>query len=204
MTTTFTYKSLDGWLMPGTAYFRKLQEHALQMEQEIAELKEQLAVSGSQALQKRAEKWSEEWQQKCIQTGELQKQLIELESQKDAEIMRLQYRAEFLEEQLEQCQARLEEYQTADKPNTQRKRDSESGKFVADMPKKEKMRIAYTMHNNNYTDAQIARKLNVTPSTVRNYISIYSAEESKRRLEQQLQYEKNKNKSDYDSVICYG
>ena len=58
----FQYKSLDGWLMPGIAYFRKLQEHALQMERELAELKEQLAVSGNRALQDRAEEWSKQWQ----------------------------------------------------------------------------------------------------------------------------------------------
>lgn len=202
MTTTFAYKSLDGWLIPGTGYFRKLQEHALQLEQELKELKENLAVSGSRALQDRAEKWSEEWQAKCIEVGELQKQLIELESQKDAEIMRLQYRAEFLEEQLEQYQARLEEYQTADKPNSQRKRDSESGKFVTDIPKKEKMRIAYTMHNNNYTDAQIARRLNVTSQTVKNYVSTYQAEQNRKWLEMQSQQVQNK--QDYNGVICYG
>ena len=163
----FTYKSLDGWFVPGIAYFRKLQEHALQMEQEIAELKEQLAVSGSQALQKRAEKWSEKWQEKCIEVGELQKRLIELESQKDAEIMRLQYRAEYLEQQ-------LEDYQAAETPNSQRKRNKQTGQFVTDIPKKQKMEQAYQMHNQGFNDAQIARKLNVTAETAKRYVADYS------------------------------
>ena len=201
MTTTFTYKSLDGWIMPGAGYLRKLQEHALQLEQELEELKENLAVSGNRALQDRAEEWSRHWQDKCIEVGELQKRLIEMESQKDAEIMRLQYRAEFLEGQLEQCQARLEEYQTADKPNSQRKRDSDSGRLITDIPKVEKMKIAYDMHRDKYTDAQIARRLNISSSTVKNYVSTYQAEQNRKWLEMQSKQEQNKQY--YNWGVCY-
>ena len=43
------------------------------LEEENEALKEKLAVSGSRALQDRAEKWSEKWQDKCIReiSGEI-------------------------------------------------------------------------------------------------------------------------------------
>lgn len=199
----FNYKNLEGSIHIGLLnYTRQLQDYAMEMEEQLIKLEEKLAVSGSRALQDRADRWSEKWQDKCIEVGELRKQLIELESQKDAEIMRLQYRAEFLEGQLEQCQARLEEYQMADKPNSQKKRDSESGKFVTDIPKKEKMKIAYDMHNDNYTDAQIARRLNISSGTVKNYISTYQADQNRKWLEMQSQQEQNQ--QDYNGIICYG
>lgn len=171
----FTYKSLDGWLLPGTGYFKKLQEHALRMEREIAELKEQLAVSGSQALQKRAEKWSEEWQDKCIEVGELQKRLIELESQKDAEIMRLQYQVEHLEEQLEQ-------YQRAENPvkkASQRGRDPKTGRFNTSIPASNKPFKAWLMKEQGYNTAQIAVKLGVSGDTVKRYIREQEADRKK-------------------------
>lgn len=166
MTTTFAYKSLDGWLIPGTGYFRKLQEHALQLEQENAELKEQLAVSGSQALQRRADKWSEQWQDKCIENGELRKQLIELESQKDAEIMRLQYQVEHLEQQLEQ-------YQLADNPVKApiiRGRDPKTGRFDTSIPARDKPYKAWLMKEQGYNPTQIAVKLNISKDSVKRYI----------------------------------
>lgn len=167
----FTYKSLDGWIMPGTGYFRKLQEHALQMEQEIAELKEQLAVSGSQALQKRAEKWSEKWQDKCIEVGELQKRLIELESQKDAEIMRLQYELEYYKEELKQ-------YQRADNPVKEpvvRGRDPKTGRFDTSVPARDKPYKAWLMKEQGYNPTQIAVKLNISKDTVKRYIRAENA-----------------------------
>ena len=160
----FAYKNLDGWFMPGLGYFKKLQEHALQIEQELTELREQLAVSGSRALQERAEKWAVEWQQKCIQVGELQKQLIEMESQKDAEINRLTHEIEYLEQQ-------LEIYQKAEHPNRiQRGRDPKTGRFNTSIPASDKPSKAYLMHRQGYSTAQIAVKLGISGDSVKRYI----------------------------------
>lgn len=167
----FSYKSLNGWLIPNINYFKALQEHALQMEQEIDRLQEQLAVSGSRALQERAEKWAVEWQQKCIQVGELQKQLIEVESQKDSEIMRLQYQVEYLEQQ-------LDIYQKAEKPGKhtiQRARDPKTGRFNS-VPASDKPFQAWLMHQQGYSNSQIAYKLGISADTVARYIRKQKAE----------------------------
>lgn len=164
MTLSFHYKRLDGWIVPGIAYLRELQEHALQMEQELAKLREQLAVSGSRALQERAEKWASEWQVKCIEVGELKKELIELESQKDAEINRLTHEIEYLEQQ-------LEIYQKAEHPNrTQRGRDPKTGRFNTSVPASDKPSRAYLMHRQGYSTAQIAVKLGISGDSVKRYI----------------------------------
>lgn len=163
---TFQYKSLDGWIVPGVAYFRQLQKHALQMEQEIAELKEQLAVSGSRALQSRAEEWSKQWQDINIETGKLKRQLIELESQKDAEIARLQHEVDYLEQQLEQ-------YKRADNPVKEpiiRGRDPKTGRFDTSIPARDKPFQAWLMKEQGYNPTQIAVKLNVSKDTVKRYI----------------------------------
>lgn len=160
----FQYKSLDGWLMPGIAYFRKLQEHAMQMEQEIAKLKEQLAVSGSRALQDRAEEWSKQWQDINIETGKLKRQLIELESQKDAEIARLQYQVEYLEQQ-------LSIYQQAENPQKKKPaRDEQTGRFTSSVPDRDKPFRAWMMDQQGYGTAQIAAKLGVSADTVKRYV----------------------------------
>ena len=164
MTLSFHYRRLDGWIMPGTGYLRELQDHALQMEQELAKLREQLAVSGSRALQERAEKWAVEWQQKCIQVGELQKQLIEMESQKNAEISRLGHEIEYLEQQLEM-------YQKAERPaRTPRGRDPKTGRFNTSIPASDKPSKAYLMHRQGFDTAQIAVKLGISGDSVKRYI----------------------------------
>lgn len=170
---TFTYKRLDGWLMPGTGYFKALQEHAIEMEHEISVLRKQAAISGNKYYQRDAAKWGEEWQKKCIEAGELKRQLIELEAEKDAEIKRLEYEIRYLQEQLEQ-------YQTAQKPVTTKKRDSNTGKFIADIPKSKKIQQAYEMYNNGYSLNQIACRLHISTETVKKYIAEY-----KRQLDNQ-------------------
>lgn len=171
----FAYKNLDGWFMPGSGYFRALQEHALQMEQELTKLREQLAVSGSRALQERAEKWAVEWQQKCIQVGELQKQLIEMESQKDAEINRLRHEIAYLEHQIEM-------YQRAENPGKgtiSRERDPKTGRFNTSVPQSDKPFRAWMMDRQGYSTAQIAVKLGVSGDTVKRYIRQQNARRGK-------------------------
>ena len=163
----FNYKNLDGSIHIGLLnYTRQLQDYAMDMEDYAAELEEQLAVSGSRALQDRANRWSEQWQDKCIEVGELRKQLIELESQKDAEIMRLQYQVEHLEQQLEQ-------YQLADNPVKApiiRGRDPKTGRFDTSIPARDKPYKAWLMKEQGYNPTQIAVKLNVSKDTVKRYI----------------------------------
>ena len=163
----FNYKNLDGSIHIGLLnYTRQLQDYAMDMEDYAAELEEQLAVSGSRALQDRANRWSEQWQDKCIEVGELRKQLIELESQKDAEIMRLQYQVEHLEQQLEQ-------YQIADNPVKApiiRGRDPKTGRFDTSNPARDKPYKAWLMKEQGYNPTQIAVKLNVSKDTVKRYI----------------------------------
>lgn len=142
------------------------------MEQELAKLREQLAVSGSRALQERAEKWASEWQVKCIEVGELKKELIELESQKNAEISRLGHEIEYLERQ-------LEIYQKAEHPNRiQRGRDPKTGRFNASIPASDKPARAYLMHRQGYSTAQIAVKLGISGDSVKRYIRQEKAKRS--------------------------
>ena len=136
----------------------------MQMEQEIAKLKEQLAVSGSRALQDRAEEWSKQWQDINIETGKLKRQLIELESQKDAEIARLQYQVEYLEQQ-------LSIYQQAENPQKKKPaRDEQTGRFTSSVPDRDKPFRAWMMDQQGYGTAQIAAKLGVSADTVKRYV----------------------------------
>lgn len=162
----FQYKSLDGWIVPGVAYFRKLQAHALEMEDELKKLREKLAVSGSRALQDRAEEWAKQWQMKCIENGELKRQLIEQAAEKDAEISRLQYRVEYLEQQVEQ----YEKAENPGKRSVQRGRDPKTGRFDTSVPASDKPFRAWLMKQQGYNTAQIAVKLNVSADTVKRYI----------------------------------
>lgn len=176
--TRFTYKSLDGWLIPGVGYFKALQEHALDMEREIVSLNRQLSKSGNKYYQRDAAKWGEEWQRKCIEAGEMKRQLIELEAEKDAEIRRLQNEVDYLQEQ-------LEEYQAAQQPNSQRKRNSKNGQFMADIPKAEKMRQAYELSRKGCTLTQIANKLDITSETVKKYIAEFGRKQQEQWLQAQ-------------------
>ena len=162
--SNFAYKSLDGWLVPGVAYLRKLQEHALELEDENEELKEQLAVSGSRVLQDRAEVWAVKWQELNVELGEVVREKIELEASKNAEIERLQREVDYLNEQLEICEGRR-----STKTKSQM-RDSRTGRFMSPVPDGNKKATAYQMHLKGYSNAQIAQKLNVSAETIKRYI----------------------------------
>lgn len=170
----FQYKSLDGWIVPGVAYFRKLQEHALQMEQELAELKEQLAVSGSRALQDRAEKWSEKWQDKCIEVGELQKQIIELESQKNAELRRLELERDWLQERNESLEEKLMRYEEllfSRKSTSEQPRDMK-GRFGGNQW--ERWKEVWGLSEQGLNSIEIADRTGLSVSTVETYLRKYS------------------------------
>lgn len=161
----FNYKNLDGSLHIGLLnYTRQLQEYAIEMEDYAIELEEKLAVSGNRALQDRAEEWSKQWQDINIETGKLKRQLIELESQKDAEIARLQHEVEYLEEQLQQ-------YKQAENPVKKTPaRDGKTGRFTSSIPDADKPFRAWLMDQQGYGTAQIATKLGVSGDTVKRYI----------------------------------
>ena len=168
----FNYKNLDGSIHIGLLnYTRQLQDYAMEMEDHAIELEEKLAVSGNRALQDRAEEWSKQWQDINIETGKLKRQLIELESQKDAEIMRLQYQVEHLEQQLEQ-------YQLADNPVKApiiRGRDPKTGRFDTSIPARDKPYKAWLMKEQGYNPTQIAVKLNISKDTAKRYIRAENA-----------------------------
>lgn len=162
--TRFVYKDLNGWLVPGMGYFKALQAHALEMEHELDRLRKQLAVSGNKYYQRDAAKWGEEWQRKCIESGELKRQLIELEAEKNVEIRRLQHENEYLQEQ-------IETYQRAEHPPKRKQaRDGRTGRFMSSVPDGDKPFRAWLMDSQGYGTAQIAAKLGVSADTVKRYI----------------------------------
>lgn len=160
----FAYKSLDGWLLPGVAYFRELQEHALKLEKENVDLRKRLGIDGNQWYQRDAAEWGRKWQEKCVEVGEVRQQMIEQAAEKDAEILRLKHEIEYLQDQLEM-------YQKAENPpKKQMNRDIRTGRFVSKVADADKPYQAWLMDRQGYGTAQIAAKLNVSADTIRRYI----------------------------------
>ena len=94
----------------------------------------------------------------------MKRQLIELESQKDAEIARLQYQVEYLEQQ-------LSIYQQAENPQKKKPaRDEQTGRFTSSVPDRDKPFRAWMMDQQGYGTAQIAAKLGVSADTVKRYV----------------------------------
>lgn len=160
------------WTMPGMQYFIRLDAYAAWLEDRVSELQEVVAKSGSNYYMRDSKEWGKQWNEKLREIGELQAKLITLEAEKDAEIRRLQQENEYLQE-------RLEDYEAAENPKSQRKRNSRTGQFVADMPKLDKMWKACDMAQKGYKPIEISRALNVAPETVKRYIRDYPKEWAK-------------------------
>lgn len=154
------------WTIPSVDYFRRLDAYCDELEQENTGLKEQLAKAGNAYYQADSERWGHEWTSLNIKMGQLEREKISVEAELQAQISRLQYEVDWLNEQ-------LEKYQKAEKPIkqlTQRARDSKTGKFIAGVPTSQKPQEAYRLHNQGYNNSEIAAKLNVSSETVGRYI----------------------------------
>lgn len=162
------------WTLPPTQYFIRLDAYAAWLEEQVLELQRERAQSGNKFYQQDAKEWGKQWNGLQRKFGELQAKLITLEAEKDAEIRRLQLENEYLQEQ-------LDTYEAAENPKSQRKRNSKTGQFVADMSKLDKMWKAYDMNRKGYKTAEISRALNISPETVKRYIRDYPSEWAKRQ-----------------------
>lgn len=157
------------WTLPGAEYWVRLDAYAAWLEQTVATLQEQLARDGNQYYRRDAAKWGQKWQDKCIEAGELRSQLITQKAEYEAELRRKDLEIEYLQE-------RLETYEEAEQPQSQRKRNSKTGRFVSDLPRKEKVWKAWDMNRRGYRISQIARELNISSETAKRYIREYEAQ----------------------------
>lgn len=159
------------WTLPGAEYWVRLDVYAAWLEQTVAGLRKQLAENGNQYYRRDAAKWGQKWQDKCIEMGELKSQMITQKAEYEAELRRKDLEIEYLQEQ-------LEAYEEAEQPHSQRKRNSQTGRFVSDLPRKEKVWKAWDMNRRGYRISQIARELNIHAETVKRYIREYEASRS--------------------------
>lgn len=157
------------WTLPGIEYWVRLDTYAAWLERTVATLQEQLARDGNQYYRRDAAKWGQKWQDKCIEAGELQSQLITQKAEYEAELRRKDLEIEYLQEQ-------LEAYEEAEQPQSQRKRNSQTGRFVSDLPRKEKVWKAWDMNRRGYRISQIANELRIHTETVKRYIREYEAQ----------------------------
>lgn len=154
------------WTLPGTQYFIQLDAYAAWLEEQVLELQRERAQSGSRFYQLDAKEWGRQWNDLQRKLGEKEAEIITLEAEKDAEIRRLQLEIEYLQDQ-------LEDYEAAENPKSQRKRNSTTGRFTSETTKFDKMFKAYDMDRKGYNHAQISRALSVAPETVKRYIRDY-------------------------------
>lgn len=160
-------KSLNSkWFFPNQEYFKELDKYVDKLEEHIDKLEEELAKSGNKYYQRDAAEMSKKWLELNIRFGEVERAKITLESKLNAEIERKEKEIQYLQEQLEY-------YEAEEKPVTSKKRDKFSGRFVSDIPKKEKVTQCYLLHKKGYNNSQIGRRLNLSPDTVRKYLAEY-------------------------------
>lgn len=157
------------WTLPGIEYWVRLDAYAAWLEQAVARLRKQNAEDGNQYYRRDAAKWGQKWQDKCIEMGELKSQMITQKAEYEAELRRKDLEIEYLQEQ-------LEAYEEAEQPQSQRKRNSQTGRFVSDLPRKEKVWRAWDMNRREYRISQIARELNISSETAKRYIREYEAQ----------------------------
>ena len=163
----FPYRDLCGSLQLGLLnYTRNLQEYAQALEEEDIALRNILSNSGNKNYLADAAEWGRKWNDLQRELGESHRERIEMEAELQAEIHRRDLEIEYL-------RAELEAYEGAEQPRSQRKRNSKTGRFVSDIPRKEKICTAADMSRKGFRVSEIAKNLNVTSETVKRYLREY-------------------------------